>query len=228
MEAVHTHSYTIRSSLCVLLLASPDLPEVELEFLALKNVSVSAARLTWSAADSSIQATSSELTLKKGINLCILLPLIQAALRMVGELFLLSSFSRYIFLSTSFCHGLRIVSLIPLTERGSIDLDDSILDKGVCSDELIVRGIVNHADDPRLLCYALTSPRKVASIETKGTELEVPSTDTDSMDTLGSKLGISGLTTELEFSLFAVVGALGSCMRTFVSGRTGDTHGVES
>ena len=43
------------------------------------------------------------------------------------------------------------------------------------------------------------------------------------MDALGTKLGVGGLTAELEFSLLAVVGALGTCVRTLVPGRTGDT-----
>ena len=33
--------------------------------------------------------------------------------------------------------------LVPLTEGGSVDLDDGAFDKGVGSDEFIVRGIVD-------------------------------------------------------------------------------------
>lgn len=43
------------------------------------------------------------------------------------------------------------------------------------------------------------------------------------MDTLGAEPGVGGLTTELELSLLAVVGALGTGRRTFVAGRAGDT-----
>lgn len=35
------------------------------------------------------------------------------------------------------------MSLIPLTEGGSIDLDDSALHKGVCSHQLVVRRVVD-------------------------------------------------------------------------------------
>lgn len=76
-------------TVCVLLLACPNLPQVELrtkskfllpapvrtkketylKLLALENVSVSTARLTWSAADNSVETTCSELGLKQGINL---------------------------------------------------------------------------------------------------------------------------------------------------------------
>lgn len=35
------------------------------------------------------------------------------------------------------------MGLVPLTEGGGIDLDDGALDKGVCSDKLVVRGVVD-------------------------------------------------------------------------------------
>lgn len=70
-------------TVCVLLLASPDLPEVELKLLALENVSVSTARLAWSAADNSVETTSSKLALEKRVNLSILLPLVVFALCVV-------------------------------------------------------------------------------------------------------------------------------------------------
>jgi len=43
------------------------------------------------------------------------------------------------------------------------------------------------------------------------------------MDALGAELSVSRLTTELEFSLLAVVGALGTRCRSFVPGRARNT-----
>jgi hypothetical protein len=40
-------------------------------------------------------------------------------------------------------HKLTYVGLIPLAERGGIDLDNSTLDEGVGTNKLIVRGIVH-------------------------------------------------------------------------------------
>jgi len=35
------------------------------------------------------------------------------------------------------------MSLVPLPERGSVDLDDSALDEGLGSEKLVVRGVVD-------------------------------------------------------------------------------------
>lgn len=70
----------------------------------------------------------------------------------------------------------------------------------------------------------LASPSEVASLKTERAVLEVPSTDTDGVNTLGAELGVSGLAAELELSLLAVVGALSTRGRTFVPGGTGDTY----
>ena len=78
-------------------------------------------------------------------------------------------------------------------------------------------------DDTGLLGSVFASPSKVARVETEGTVLEVAPTNTDGVDPLGAELGVGGLTTELELSLLAVVGALSTRCRTFVSGGAGDT-----
>ena len=79
------------------------------------------------------------------------------------------------------------------------------------------------ADNPRLASDMFTAPSEVARIKTESTVLEVATADTDGMDALGAELGVGGLTTELEFSLLAIVGALGTRVRTLVPGGTGDT-----
>ena len=78
-------------------------------------------------------------------------------------------------------------------------------------------------DDTGLLGSVFASPSKVARVETEGTVLEVAPTNTDGVNPLGAELGVGGLTTELELSLLAVVGALGSSCGAFVPGRARDT-----
>lgn len=66
-------------------------------------------------------------------------------------------------------------------------------------------------------------PCEVTGVETEGSVLEVPTTYTNSMDALGAKLSVGRLAAELEFSLLAVVGALGTRCRSFVPGRARNT-----
>ena len=70
-------------------------------------------------------------------------------------------------------------------------------------------------------CFAgggFRSPGEVARLETESTIFKVSTTDTDGVDTLGPELRASSLTTELEFSLLAVVGPLGTGFRALVAG----------
>ena len=83
-------------------------------------------------------------------------------------------------------------------------------------------------DDTGLLGSVFASPSKVARVETESTILEVTTTDTDGVNPLRSKLGVGGLTAELELSLLAVVGALGTRVRTLVPRRAGDTWTVQA
>ena len=79
-------------------------------------------------------------------------------------------------------------------------------------------------DDTSLPGDRLAAPREVARIEAESAVLEVTAADADSMNPLRAKLSVGSLATELEFSLLAVVGALGTCVRTLVPGRAGDTY----
>jgi len=133
------------------------------------------------------------------------------------------------------------MGLIPLTEGGSVNLDDGTLDKSVCSNKFIVGGIIHlvqesstddfetnaliayHANNSGLPSNMLRTPGIVPIIETESTVLLRPSTDTNCMNTLGTKFGVGRLTTEFEFSLLAVVSALTTRGRTFVPGRSRDT-----
>jgi hypothetical protein len=69
----------------------------------------------------------------------------------------------------------------------------------------------------------LGAPGEVAALQTQGTELDVSTADTDGVDALRAELGVSRLATELEFSFFAVVGALGTGFGALVPGGAGNT-----
>jgi hypothetical protein len=75
------------------------------------------------------------------------------------------------------------VGFVPLSEWSRIDLDDGTLDKGVCSDQLVVGGVIylrrkyivkrleqgarkatDHTDNPCLPGNMLASPGKIAGI----------------------------------------------------------------
>lgn len=238
-------------SVGVLLLVGSELPEVELQItsdddfmvervpkthlklLALKDVAVGTARLTGAAGDGGVEAASSELGFEEGVDLRVLLLLIQVALGVVGELLgLIGGLDGGLAL---FRDGLSVVSLVPLPEGGGIDLDDAALDKSVGADKFVVGGVVSlkmrsfklefacvrkkgtyDTDQPRLAGDVLRSPCIVSGIETESTELGVTTTDTNAVDTLGAELGGGGLATELELSLLAVVGTLRTSLRALV------------
>jgi hypothetical protein len=67
-------------------LPSAETTDVELELLALKDVTVGAAGLTGAGRDDGVKATGSELGLKKGVDLGLLLTLSNGALDVVGLL----------------------------------------------------------------------------------------------------------------------------------------------
>merc|ERR1719175_353877 len=68
---------------------------------------------------------------------------------------------------------LSIVGLIPLTEGGSVNDNNGILDESLGPDKLIVAGIVDNVDDPGLAGSRLRGPCKVSSVEPEGPVLLV-------------------------------------------------------
>lgn len=91
--------------------------------------------------------------------------------------------------NTSFpSQGLGIVSLVPLSEWGSINLHNAGLDEGLGSDQLIVTGIVDDINDTCLSCNSLWSPGKVARVKTEGSIFLVASHCPHSMNSSGSQL----------------------------------------
>jgi hypothetical protein len=118
-----------------------ELALVEGELLTLQDVTVAATGLAGSAGDNSEQSTGLELLLDGGVDLAgggeagsLLLLDRLALLDLLDDLALL--------LLATTAKRLAVVSLVPLTERRSVDLDDSGLGQGVGADKLVVGGMV--------------------------------------------------------------------------------------
>lgn len=224
-------------------MTSPLLPEktlVESQLFTLENISVTAAALSRAGRDDSIETTSLELLLQSGLGLSgrgeTLRLLLLNALRLLLLLLLLAGLGLPPAAESS-----SVVSLEPLSERSSIDLDDGGLGEGVGTDELVVGGMVDDTDDTGLLGDAFRSPCEVAGVEAEGTEFAVAATGADKMDTLSSNTGIGWLATLLEspkvmldmtidaiglcIPLLAVVCSLGTGGRALVTRVSGDTVG---
>jgi hypothetical protein len=118
-----------------------ELALVEGELLTLQDVAIAAAGLAGAAGNNSVQATSLELLLESGVDLAgggeagSLLLLDRLAL-----LDLLNGLALLLLATTA--ERLAVVSLVPLTERRSVDLDDSGLGQGVGADKLVVGRVV--------------------------------------------------------------------------------------
>ena len=68
-----------------------------------------------------------------------------------------------------------------------------------------------------------TRPREGARVQTDGAVLQVSTTATDEVDSLGSELGHRGLTTHLKLSLLDVDHHLSSGQATLMTGITANT-----
>jgi len=54
-----------------------------------------------------------------------------------------------------------------LLEWGGVDLDDAVLDEGLRTHQLVVRGVVNNGSDTGLQGAVLAGPGEVAAVEAK-------------------------------------------------------------
>lgn len=177
---------------------------VESQLLALQDVAVAAAALAGSAGDNGVQTTGLELLLDGGLDLAgggeagsLLLLDGLALLDLLDLLALLGGLG----LLASAADGLAVVGLVPLSEGGSVDLDDGAAGQGVCADELVVGGVVGDGNDTGLAGAALGGPGEVARVETQGTVLGVTTTGADGVDSLGADLGVGTLAASLESAL---------------------------
>lgn len=181
-----------------------ELTLVESELLTLEDVTVAATGLTGTAGDDSVQTTGLELLLNSGLNLSLgreasslLLLDSLALLDLLNLLTLLGGLS----LLTSTAKTLAVVSLVPLTERSSVDLDDGALGQGVGADKFVVGRVVGDSDDTGLAGAALGGPGEVARVETQGTVLVVTATGADGVNALRADTGVGTLATGFESAL---------------------------
>jgi hypothetical protein len=96
------------------------------------------------------------------------------------------------------------VLAVPGAEGGGIDLDDRILHQSLGTNQLIVRGVVNHIQNSGLASHSLRTPREIASIQTQRPELGVSTTHTDTPDGfVARQLSHSTLPSQLVLALLA-------------------------
>ena len=90
--------------------------------------------------------------------------------------------------------------LIPLAERGGVDLDNGGFSERVRADELVVRRMEGHANDADFSGNAFGAPREVTGFEAETAVFGVTTTGADQMDTLSANTGVGWLTAFLKGS----------------------------
>lgn len=198
--------------LCSLFLVD-ELFEVKLELLTLKNVTVDAAALAGARGDAGVETAGAKLGLKAVRELSG-----RGAGRGAGGL----------------ADGLRLLTLLTgrhtvvrlevLAERRSVDLNNGTLGQSVGAHKLVVRRVVDDRDNTGLARETLGTPREVASVQTKSTELLVAASNTHGVDTLAADLSVGRLAAHLELPLLAELSAHGASVRTLVASVTANTH----
>merc|ERR1719385_17927 len=181
-----------------------DLPQVELELLALQNISVGPSALSGTGGDSGQHTTSHELISQSLLDLGVPLSLLVLLLGLLGPLLVedgLLSICQLGSLLTS--KRKSVVGLVPLSEGSSIDDNDGVLDQGLGSDQLVVGGVVDNVDNPGLAGDGFAAPGEVSLVKSESSVLLVSSTDTESVDPLWSQLGHGGGSGQLELPLLA-------------------------
>lgn len=177
-----------------------ELALVESQLLTLEDVAIAATALTGSTGNDGVNTTGLELLLKCALDL--------AGSGVAGSLLALDSVAlldNLLFLAglllASSTEGLAVVGLVPLTEGGSVNLDDGRLGQGVGSDQLVVGRVVGDDDNTSLAGAALGGPGEVARVETQSTVLVVTAAGADGVDSLGTDSGVGLLSAGLESAL---------------------------
>ncbi len=192
---------------------------VEFKFLTFEDITVAATRLTGARGNNGEETTSAELIINKRINFGQGLAssnLLQQAARLLDGI---SGCRSLTLLSQNF----TIVRFVPLTEGGSIDLDNSALDEGLGADKFVVGGIVDDINDTGLARDGFTGPGEGTRVQTQSTLLNITTTNADCMDALLTELGAGRLTTKFELSLVTIVSTLGTSVRTLMTAITANT-----
>lgn len=117
-----------------------------------------------------------------------------------------------------------VVLQVPLSERGSIDLNNGVLSDSLGSDILTVGSVVHSVEDSRLMSDVLTWPNEVTSVQSKGSVLHVSTTASNKMDSLGTNLSVSSGTSELELSLLLMDVSATTSSSALMTAITRNTH----
>merc|ERR1719330_16190 len=138
-----------------------ELPFVEVEFLALQDVTVAPAALARAGGDAGEKPTALELVLDRGVKLLFGLTSLLLGNDMMTPLHF------FLLLLVLICTLCRLSSLllltqvntipsqVPLLEWLGINLDDGILDKRLRAHQLVAGGIVDHVEEAHLPCAVL-------------------------------------------------------------------------
>ncbi|KAJ2241025.1 hypothetical protein GGI13_007479 [Coemansia sp. RSA 455] len=197
---------------------------VEVELLALKDVTVATTGLARARGDDGVEAARDKLVINGRLDGALAGKALGKGALGTGLLSLSGLGLVIDSLTLLLAEDLGITVLVPLTEGSSVDLDDGALHKGVGADKLVVGGVVDDRNNTSGARDGLGAPRVGAGLKAHGAVLLVATTDTHFVDALGAQLGASSLATELELSLLAVLGALGAGVRTLVAGVAADTY----
>jgi len=177
---------------------------VELKFLTLKNVAVSATGLAGAGGDAGEKSTGVELLDKLRVDLSILVVSSDLGLNVTGAL-----------VSNSSSVGLLLLLLVELnvilaeiehSEGVGINENNAVLDDSLGSNELVVRRVVHDIEDLGLLGDGLRAPGEVTSLETEGSELVVATSASHRSNSRVTELSVGGLSTHLELSLLLMDG----------------------
>lgn len=177
-----------------------ELTLVEGKLLTLEDVAIAATALAGTRGNDGVQTTGLELLLKSGVDLAV--GGVAGGLLLLDGLALLDLFlGLAALLLSATTDGLAVVGLVPLTEGGGVDLDDSGLGQGVGADQLVVGRVVGHSNDTGLASGTLGGPGKVTAVQAQGTVLVVAAAGADDVDALGTDTGLRRLAAGFESAL---------------------------
>lgn len=205
-----------------------NLPQVELQFFALKDVAISPAALSWSGWNAGQKLALQELLLQQRTDLGCFSAQSKLLLDLFGPLLV----QDFLFLRGQFSSLLPakwegIVRLIPLSVRSAVHQNNTVLHQGLGSHQLVVWSIVDHINDPGLAGTAFWPPWEVSHIEPQGTVFLVSTTDSYCVDAARSNLGVCCRTPELILPFLVDGLAFATGPAAFVPVIPWDTCGVE-
>merc|ERR1719464_417812 len=202
------------------LLPGGDLLEIELELRAFENVAIRLSDLPRLAGDGGQYLARAELLLQfLGQN---------ALLPAFGDLLLTvltHFFVVFEFLRLSRAEVDVIVIAVPQFEGRRVDAHNGALRQRLRAHVLVVRGMVHHVGDARLLRALLRPPREIAVVQTQSAELKLSTAHTHQTNfPLSTEFGVRGGTGALIRSLLLRLFAATTCALASEAPCFGDTH----